>query len=185
MICCARCKRARLVSHSRLVGLGVRLKPGRSWFDSRGWDEWNAGRSHALPTALPQHRWRKPPPSRRVEVTGQCATLTAAGSTPVACSARAIWRARHARGSHAPPPRYASPDARHTDARHPTRANARSARAEGKAHAARCVHHPDRCCVIPGLRAQERSGPLPPPRGRRAPTHQRVRSTGSFPRRSW
>lgn len=72
----------------------------------------------------PQHRWwPSPSPSRRVEVTGQCATLTSAGSTPVACSARAIWRARNARGSHAPLPRYASPDVRHTDARHPTRAN--------------------------------------------------------------
>lgn len=39
MICRARRKRAWLVSHSRLVGLGVWLKPGRSWFDSRGWDE--------------------------------------------------------------------------------------------------------------------------------------------------
>ena len=27
-------------------------------------------------------------------MTGQCATLTSAGSTPVACSARAFWRAR-------------------------------------------------------------------------------------------
>jgi hypothetical protein len=27
--------------------------------------------------------------------------------------------------------------------------------------------------------------PFSPPRGRRAPTHQRVRNTGSFPRRSW
>jgi hypothetical protein len=63
-----------------------------------------------LPTALRKTRWRKPPPSRRVEVTGQCATLTSAGSTPVACSARAICQGEDAPGLH-----------ERSSARHPTR----------------------------------------------------------------
>lgn len=107
---------AALVSHSCVVGLRARLKPERFWFDSRGWDDtcrglvaklglqrtlnpprrrFESDRAHAmshrtqhsLPT-MSRVTGAGPaaPPSWCVEVTGQCATLTKAGSTPVASS---------------------------------------------------------------------------------------------------
>ena len=111
----------------------------------------------SLPTAFRKPRWREPPPSRRVEVTGQCATLTSAGSTPVACSARAICQGEDAPGSHARS-RHASPDADPLPSQlasvpdRVTRCEMRtSARAEGKARAARRVPIADRCSPHPGL----------------------------------
>ena len=143
----------------------------------------------SLPTALRKTRWRKPPPSRRVEVTGQCATLTSAGSTPVACSARAICRGEGAPGSHErssarhPTRTRCRRNSRRCGSRHPMRART-SARAEGKARAARRVPIADRCSPIPGFRAQERSASFFSARitCTRAGS---VRSTEISTRRSW
>lgn len=67
--------------------------------------------------------------------------------------------------------------------RHPTRART-SARAEGKACAARRVLIADRCSLIPGFRAQERSASSFP--SRNACTRAgNVRSTEISTRRSW
>ena len=145
MICRAARVRAARRSHSRLVGLGVRLKPGRSWFDSRGWDDGTptAAWCRGAPQLRCRSRNRPLPPSRRVEVTSQCATLAPAGSTPVACSARTIWSARMRAGRTTLA--HASPDANTSSSHsrgcgsclgaartgagscHPTRARARCA----------------------------------------------------------
>ena len=136
-------------------------------------------------TATPQLRWpSRPPPSRRVEVTGQCATLTAAGSTPVACSARAIFQGEDASGSHAP-----LATARVTRRTRPGRVTRREPHASSR-HAPKArralgdAYTPDRCSLIPGLRAQERSGAL----SRRVEdVHPRTGGTqhGHTSRRSW
>ena len=78
----------------------------------QGVGRWRADRSlvpRRSATQVAVDRNRPLPPSRRVEVTGPCATRASAGSTPVACSARSIWSARMRAGrtSFA----HASPDA--------------------------------------------------------------------------
>ena len=100
------------------------MKPGRSWFDSRGWDEWIAGRSHALPTAIRN--------TGDVPVTTKQACR---GDRPVRHTDRGrfdsgrLLRTCDLEGEECPRVARTAAEVRvtrrtSTDARHPTRANA-------------------------------------------------------------
>ena len=124
MICRARRKRAWLVSHSRLVGLGVWLKPGRSWFDSRGWDE-------GSPDAATRCPRRSATPMAALAITKQACR----GDRPVRHTDRGrfdsgrLLRTCDLEGEECPRVARTAAEVRvtrrtSTDARHPTRANA-------------------------------------------------------------
>lgn len=83
-------------------------------------------------------------------MTGQCATLTSAGSTPVACSARAIFKDEDVRGSHAP---LAMTRVTRRSSRHPTLVITSSRRAPkarrelaNRVHPGSLLPHPGPSC---------------------------------------
>lgn len=185
MICCARRKRARLVSHSRLAGLGIRLKTGRSWFDSRGWDDWIAGRSHALPTAFrntgdvpvtTKQACRGDRPVRHTDrgrfdsgrLLRTC-DLEGEECPRVARTAAEVRVTR--RTSH----RRASPDANQRNGQHAPKAR----RALRDAYTTRIV------AALPGPSCPRTIRSLFPRRVDVVNPRIRVRTTGSSPRRSW
>lgn len=186
----------RIAHRVRLVAAGALVAPlSPSWSGRpaearevlvrfQGVGRWSADRSlvpRRSATRWPPTTNRPLPPSRRVEVTGPCATRAPAGSTPVACSARSIWsarmragrtvvRARVTRREHRifatawMRPRHRGPPGRDDGSRHPMRARARCAL---KARRASSDAYTNRRSLplFPGLRVQERSARSSPRTG--------------------
>lgn len=159
-------------------------KPGRSWFDSRGWDAWIAGPS------LAGHGVSATPVACKATTKQACR-----GDRPVRHTDLRPVRLRspapHVRSSKT----RTSPDRTHLlvdGTRHPTllaspdachRRVVGTRRRQGARSATRT--NPGSLFPHPGPSCPRTIRCFPPPRGRREPTHQRVRSTSSSSRRSW